>query len=174
MLKTKRLVLRTFNNNDINDFHDIFSQDKVVKYLPFDALSHAQARNKLDKIVNEMSDVNKKPIKFILAVKHEKDEKVIGWVGCGPIPFDKEKAEIFYALNSNYWGKGIAYEAANKVLQFLLNKKELDNIYALVDKENKGSVKILKKLKFKPLTKIDSVGNEFEFFKGLMLYKYNK
>lgn len=171
MIKTKRLNLRKFKKEDIQDFYDIFSRQEVVKYLPFAPLSLQEAEEKLNKIINEFSDLNQSLMKFILAVEIKETKKVIGWAGCGPIPFDQNKTEIFYAFNSDFWGKGYAFEAAHVLLNFLLTDKKLENIYALVDEHNNGSVNVLKKLNFTYKSEVHVEDKEYNFFEGLSLYK---
>lgn len=170
MLETDRLILRKFNKTDINDFHEIFSQVNVVKYLPFNPLTSKKAVDKLDDIIDNFSEFNKNKPKIILAVQLKRNKKVIGWVGSGPIPFDEKKVELFYALHPAYWEKGLAFEAASG----LLNEVEVKPIYALVDQNNIGSVKLLKKLNFTFQDKINISEDKYDFFNGLDLYKHIK
>ena len=172
MIKTRRLNLRKFEKEDIQDFYNIFSRQEVVKYLPFSTLSFQEAEEKLNKIINEFSDLYQSPMKFILAVEIKEIKKVIGWVGCGPIPFDQKNTEIFYAFNSDFWGEGYAFEAAQALLHFLLTDKEFENIYALVDEDNNGSVNVLKKLNFTYKREVHVEDKELKFFEGLNLYKF--
>jgi ribosomal-protein-alanine N-acetyltransferase len=174
MINTSRLNLRKFTKEDIQNFYDIFSRQEVVKYLPFAPLSLQEAEAKLNKIINEFSDLNQSPMKFILAVETKETKKVIGWIGCGPIPFDQKKTEIFYAFNFNFWGEGYAFEAAQALLNFLLADKKLENIYALVDEHNNGSVNVLKKLNFKYKNEVHVDNKEYNFFEGLSLYKLKR
>ncbi len=172
MIKTRRLNLRKFKKEDIQDFYNIFSKQEVVKYLPFSTLSFQEAEEKLNKIINKFSDLHQSPMKFILAVETKETKKVIGWAGCGPIPFDQKNTEIFYAFNTDFWGKGYAFETAQALLDFLLIDKNLENIYALVDEDNKGSVNVLKKLNFTYKSEVQVEDKEFNFFEGLSLYKF--
>ncbi|HMA58668.1 MAG TPA: GNAT family N-acetyltransferase [Halanaerobiales bacterium] len=171
MIATDRLILRKFNKEDINDFHEIFSQTEVVKYLPIEPLTYKEAVDKLDNIINNLSDLDKEKPKFILAVQLKENNKVIGWVGSGPLPFAEEKIELFYALHSVYWKKGFAFEAASGLLNFLRDEYDIKPIYALVDDNNRGSVKILKKLNFTFEKKVEIEKDKYRFFNGLDLYK---
>lgn len=170
MLKTDRLRLRQFDKKDLNSFFNMFSKEEVVEYLPFDTLSIEGAAAKLDKIIDRFYKDNDHCYNNIYAVEKRDDNELIGWVGYGPIPFDQDKLELFYAFSSNYWKKGYAYEASNAVLKDIDNKCKVENIYALVDENNLGSVNVLKKLDFQFLKIIDNNDEKYKFFKGLSLY----
>ena len=173
MLKTNRLTLRNFLKEDLSDFYKIFNKSEVVKYIPIQPLTLKEAENKLDNIICNLSNIRADKPKFILAINLKEEDRVIGWVGSGPIPFNQEKIELFYALDSDYWHKGYAFEAAKRVLKFLLENKSLKEVFALVDDENKGSVNLLKKLNFTFEQKVNLTEEEYDFFNGLDLYKYN-
>ncbi len=173
MLETSRLVLRSFSKEDKSDFYEIFKKQEVVQYLPLQPLTLNEAANKLDNIISNLSNFKAVKPKFILAINLKEKDRVIGWVGSGPIPFDQKKTELFYALDSNYWHNGYAIEAARRVLKFLLENKNLKEVFALVDADNQGSVKLLNKLNFSFDQKVNLTEKKFDFFNGLNLYRYS-
>lgn len=171
MLSTKRLKIRKFKYNDLNDFFETFSKGEVVKYLPLKILTKEKAKIKLKNIIENKSQFDKFPPDFILACEYKKNKRVIGWVGSGPIPFDKEKIELFYAFDSTYWKKGFGFEAAHKLLNNLFTKWHLKEIYAIVDDSNGASKNILKKLNFNKVKTLNIKKDKYKFFNNLDLYK---
>ncbi|MCF8008774.1 MAG: GNAT family N-acetyltransferase [Halanaerobiales bacterium] len=173
MLNTDRLRLRQFNKKDLNSFFNIFSKKEVIEYLPFDTLSLEGAAAKLDEIINFFNTDDYYCSKMIYAIEKRDDHQLIGWVGYGPMPCNQDKLELFYALDSTFWKKGYAYEASNFLLKDLDNKCEIENIYALVDENNLGSVNVLKKLDFQFLKIVDNNDEDCKFIKGLSIYYKN-
>jgi RimJ/RimL family protein N-acetyltransferase len=72
---------------------------------------------------------------------------VVGY--CGLQPFaDSDEIELFYGYASRVWGRGLATEAARAVLELGFRCLDRDRIVAIVDPENRASVRVLEKLGF--------------------------
>ena len=80
------------------------------------------------------------------AVRSKTSKRLIGM--CGFLRQDEE-IDFGYRYSAETWGKGIGYEAANKVLNYGLEHLKLKKICAGVAIENIPSIKILEKLGFK-------------------------
>lgn len=70
---------------------------------------------------------------------------VIGWSGLQPLE-DTGEIEVSYGLIREYWGRGIALEAARAWLKFGFGQLDFDRIVAVADKDNVASWKIMEKL----------------------------
>jgi [ribosomal protein S5]-alanine N-acetyltransferase len=71
------------------------------------------------------------------------------YIGLARMKLDEDGAvEIGYNLLEDFWGKGYGFEIARTLMDFLILKTEKRNIYALIEPENIGSVKIVEKLGF--------------------------
>lgn len=55
-------------------------------------------------------------------------------------------AEVWYKLHSNFWGKGYATEALEKVLEFGFTTLDLHRIEAGCAVDNLGSIRVLEKV----------------------------
>jgi ribosomal-protein-alanine N-acetyltransferase len=62
--------------------------------------------------------------------------------------FGDEKAEIGYELLPAFYGKGLMYEAASKVLEFAFLHIGLESVEAHSHADNQSSTKLLKILDF--------------------------
>lgn len=65
-----------------------------------------------------------------------------------PLPHWKELTEIRYGVSPDYWGKGIATEAARSVIYWAAAECSIERFVAETQKENSRSGAILKKLGF--------------------------
>ena len=79
------------------------------------------------------------------AFRAKTSKRLIGM--CGFLQQDEE-IDFGYRYSAETWGKGIGYEAANKVLNYGLEHLKLKKICAGVAIENIPSIKILEKLGF--------------------------
>jgi ribosomal-protein-alanine N-acetyltransferase len=65
---------------------------------------------------------------------------------CGLRDGDMEWPDLLYSLWPPYWGKGLATESAQGVLQHVFAVLKLPGVVATVDKPNVASVRVLEKL----------------------------
>jgi len=78
------------------------------------------------------------------------DEIYIGNILITNIYYYHKTGEIsFFIGDKNYWGKGIMSQAIKIIIGISKNNLKLSKIYAGVASENYGSIKVLKKNKFK-------------------------
>ena len=122
-LKTERLILRPWRQEDLEDFYEYASVDGVGQmagWLPHESKEKTQAT--LDSFIN-----GKKT--FAL----ELDGKVIGSLGIEtydpekyPELSDLQGRSIGYVLRKDYWGQGFMPEAVKAVQQYLFETAGLD------------------------------------------------
>jgi RimJ/RimL family protein N-acetyltransferase len=62
--------------------------------------------------------------------------------------------EIGYSVIPEFWGKGIATEAATRLIQYAFNELKLYRVVAIIDPQHAVSRKILEKLQFSPAAPI--------------------
>lgn len=74
--------------------------------------------------------------------------------------------ELIYALDKQYWGKGLATEIANAVVKYGFEKLKIKTFFASIDPANKVSKKILLKIGF-----LEKFRREDEF--GLQTIYFN-
>jgi ribosomal-protein-alanine N-acetyltransferase len=73
---------------------------------------------------------------------------MIGRINMGAYNVRDARAELGYAFNRKYWGKGYATEAASAILQFGFETLKLHRVGATVLPNNFGSIRVLEKLGF--------------------------
>ncbi len=61
------------------------------------------------------------------------------------LPFSP-RTEILWRLRKEYWGRGIAYEAATRILDHGFTKIGLDEIVAFTTRQNKRSIRLMARL----------------------------
>lgn len=67
---------------------------------------------------------------------------------CGFIPEQIEGAgpELAYAMEKSMWGMGLATEAVMASLDWIFIKPEISRVYAVTDKENRASRRVMEKV----------------------------
>ena len=141
ILETKRLIIGHFTCTDIHMWASIEADPLVRKFVDGKCLSREEAGHYV-KMSMDSYAVNGFG-RF--AVRSKTSKRLIGM--CGFLRQDEE-IDFGYRYSAETWGKGIGYEAANKVLNYGLEHLKLKKICAGVAIENIPSIKILEKLGF--------------------------
>ena len=141
ILETKRLIIGPFTCADIHMWASIEADPLVRKFVDGKCLSREEAGHYVK--MNMDSYAENGFGRF--AVRSKTSKLLIGM--CGFLRQDEE-IDFGYRYSAETWGKGIGYEAANKVLNYGLEHLKLKKICAGVAIENIPSIKILEKLGF--------------------------
>lgn len=159
-METSRIKYRRFAQDDFDALFEILNNDNVTRYLPDKkAVSKERCQQWLDHFVKGYDEA--KPNLFYALIDKETD-KLFGYAGVAYLKeFDKN--EIMYGLHEDYWGKGLATEAAFK-MKDVADEYKLDQVVALADPNNFGSNKVLIKIGFELRDIIELWGMTLNYF----------
>ncbi|MHB1708082.1 MAG: GNAT family N-acetyltransferase [Thermoplasmataceae archaeon] len=146
-IKTKRLVLRQPQHEDAAAVFSIKSDPLVT--LPYCVEPYTrmeQAEGWIERLLSTYRA--EEGIMWFITFIGEKS--VIGNCTLWHIDSESACAELGYELNSSYWGKGIAFEAASAVVEFGFKGMLLNRIEACPFSENRPSTRLLDLLGFTP------------------------
>ena len=139
ILETDRLVLKPLSINDLDDYHEYSSDDETLKY---DYLPHKTLKESEEGLVTWHLSA---PLgKYGLFLKSS--GKLIGNINFRPET--NEKVFVGYTLNKNYWKKGYATEALQKLISLSFTQLGIKQIFAKVHSENRASTALLLRLGF--------------------------
>jgi len=138
ILETERLIIRRFRPTDWEDLHDYLSDERVVKFEPYNCFTEEESK-KSAKFRSHSS--------MFLAVVLKKNNKVIGNLYYNQVdPKYFMTWEMGFVFNSNYWGKGYAFEASKELQKYIFNELEAHRIIANCNIKNENSWKLLERL----------------------------
>ncbi len=146
ILTTDRLILRQLEATDDKDIFSHRSDDRVNTYLEdFRHTSINQTQAFIQRIQKEVAD--NKTILWVITQKG--NNKFLGTICLWNISKTDEKAETGYTLDPEFQRMGYMNEALVKIIDFGFNKMKLKTIEAYTHKDNKSSIRLLLKNKFK-------------------------
>jgi RimJ/RimL family protein N-acetyltransferase len=140
MLETRRLLLRRFNEDDIEAIYRMRGDAEMMRYIR-EPQNRAESVNWV-KLVS--SRWEKEKIGFC-AVVEKASGQVIGWCGLWRLK-ETGETEVGYAIDKKFWGRGLAGEAAEAFLEYGFNQLNLDKIVAVAFPENTGSRRVMEKI----------------------------
>ena len=146
MIETQRLILRPFTENDAADAFEYLKEPTVHCF----ACMKVNTLEEATKAVLERA----KDGEYYFAIVLKENGKVIGEINAFPEsgePHTDENAVLdnfspCWMLNTNYHGKGYAYEAAQAFFNYLFTHKGARRIYAYTEDYNIASRKLCEKL----------------------------
>lgn len=143
---TDRLILREMRRSDAKDMYEYSCNPETSKYLLWD--------------VHKSPDFTKEFIDYVIskyksgeysdwALVYKENSKMIGTTGFTRIDEENRVAEIGYVLNPDYWGMGLATEAAAAAIKFAFETLNMHRVEAKFMFGNDASLKVMKKLGMK-------------------------
>ncbi len=144
ILKTRRLLLRDFCEDDWRAVHEYASDPRVVRHMIWGPNTVRQTKRFIREI---LASQRKKPRdEFELAVIRRSDNLLLGGCGIRIKSFTNRDGDIGYVFRRDVWGQGYATEAARAVLDYGFRRLKLHRIWATCDVKNKGSARVLEKI----------------------------
>ena len=135
-LRTPRLLLRRPRLDDLEAFYSVMSNPQAMRY--WSTLPHASidvTRPWLELMIARSASGGED---FVI----EFEGRVVGDVGAGRLP------EFGFMVHPEYWGRGIATEAAGAFIAYAFETLSVDRLTADVDPRNAASLRVLGKLGF--------------------------
>lgn len=146
-LETDRLILRAFEEDDLNDFYEYASVEGVGEMAGWPRhKTMEESKMILDMFLSE---------KEVFALVLKENNKVIGSIGIHYSWANEDNnykmltsKEIGYVLSKNYWGKGLMPEAVSAVIDLCFSKLNIDALTCGHFQINKQSKRVIEKCGF--------------------------
>ncbi|MGP6140122.1 MULTISPECIES: GNAT family N-acetyltransferase [unclassified Jeotgalibaca] len=140
-IESERLILRPVTLEDAPDMFDYASDEETTRYV----FERHQTIKDTEETIGIFFLAN--PIgKYAIELRSE--GKMIGTIDIRVDEANK-KGEIGYALSRHYWGNGYMTEACGAILELAFEKLQLEKVYAMYDKDNPASGRLMRRLGMK-------------------------
>lgn len=143
VFETDRLLLRKLELSDANDYFEFATDSVVSQETLWDRrITVDDTIRYLQKVMHKFE--TKQAIRW--GIINKLNNKLIGRTGLISIDSVHEKAEIGYALSSEYWNRGIVTEATREIIQYSFLEIGINRIEARCNFNNTASYRVLEKL----------------------------
>lgn len=144
-LRTTRLLLRPFEDTDLEAIYALQSNGRVLRYWdspPWKDKARAQA------FLDACRQMEQEGTGARWAIETLQHRAFIGW--CAMFRWNPvyRSLGIGYCLDEPAWGKGHATEAVRAMLHWAYDTLDLNRVEAELDTRNAASAKVLEKLGF--------------------------
>ena len=169
ILETKRLILRRQIIEDLDALWALYCNPEITKFIPDAPRSYEEAREELEWFLHGHP---KHPELGLWATIHKETGKFIG--RCSLLPWtieEQQEIEVAYTLAQDFWGQGLATEAAQGILQYGFEQLHLSRMICLIDPKNIPSQRVAEKMGMTLEKTVDGYeGDNIPFF----VYSINK
>ncbi len=143
-LQTDRIILRQWEEKDLEPFAQLNADPRVMEYFP-----KLLTREESDDIVRRLKGHIEKYGWGFWAASLISTGELVGLIGMQHVGFNAPftpAVEIGWRLAQKYWGQGYAPEGAIACLQYAFNTLELDQVVAFTFEGNLRSRRVMEKI----------------------------
>ena len=146
IIRTERLILRPFQADDLDLIYRLYSDETVMRYMPYDLMDLSAARKHLSRILR---DLQEEPVlNHELAVIRQDTGTKTGRCHIQIDP-DTETGMIGWLLPEEEWNHGYATEITEALKDCRFNTLHLHRMNALCNPDNIRSRHVLEKCGFR-------------------------
>jgi RimJ/RimL family protein N-acetyltransferase len=168
VLETDRLILSPLNKNFLSQqYVDWMNDKKVIKHL------ESGGDYTIEKLSNYLEEVEHNP-KYFWAISVKKTNNHIGNIKIDPIDLNNFSGEYGLMIGDRKeWGKGIAKEASERIIDYCFNSLNLKKLNLGVKKNNLNAIRLYKKLGFTIENSSKLNRTDQEYYR-MLLYNTNR
>ena len=140
LIETKRMFLRQWVPDDWKRFRPLGTDPRVLEHLTTEPWSD----ERIQRFINRGIEVAKERGWILWPVIHREDAELIGF--CGFSDEFSPEVEIGWRFRPEYWGKGLATEAAKAVMQYGFETFGFERLVCVTQAANSRSIRVAGKL----------------------------
>ena len=145
-IHTSRLKFRPYAMTDLDELHRIFIDPQVRKYLCDDKIMPREWV--ATEIENNIKCFEQHGFGQWSVFLKENSE-LIGFCGFRFFYDNPPELQLIYGLSPQYWGKGLATEAAKAMIQYGFTEHKFEQIISATDVGNIASVQVMERIGMK-------------------------
>lgn len=147
ILTTQRLRLRGLRRTDRDALYDYFKDPAIMHYsLGY----HHQSLDDTDRYMDFIENAYANNWAGIWMITNPETDTVIGTIGFENWHPDFMRGEVGFSIHRKCWGNGLMHEALQAVVRYGFVTMGLNRIEAICHPDNKRSIRVLTKCKFRP------------------------
>ena len=143
-LDTPRLVLRRFQDADLEAFMAYRNDPEIARYQSWDSISAPRAQAFITDQKQQEPGTPGQWFQFALELKEPR--QLVGDCGLCVLVQDARQAQLGLSLARPQQGRGLATEAMHAVLDYAFINLDLHRVMTIVDVENTASARLMERV----------------------------
>ncbi|WP_277212005.1 GNAT family N-acetyltransferase [Isoptericola croceus] len=142
-VRTSRLVLRTYRDEDIEPLLDYYADPEVARFLLEEPWTYDDADAQLA-LRKQRTGIDGPASALALVVEHE--GAVVGDISLWTTGDTVSRGEVGWAFHPAYGGRGFATEALRSLLGIAFDRYRMHRVVAQLDARNEPSAKLCERV----------------------------
>ncbi len=147
-LETERLILKPLSEQDAEEIYENVKVYDIARWTI--NIPHPYPRSEAIRYIRQSMELIEKGKSYELSIRFNSSKELVGVMALLNVDIEHRNAELGYWIAKKHWRKGIATEAAFKILQFGFQDLNLERIYARCFHENEASRRVMEKIGMEP------------------------
>ncbi len=143
-METDRLILREFEQGDVDSVQDYAVDPEVCKYMLWGPNTLADTTAFVQSILDQQLKQPRTDWSFALTMKGS-EGRLVGECRMHVVHPANKEGEIGYVLNRMYWNQGYMTEAVRRVIDSGFEELGLHRIVGICHPANRASVRVMEK-----------------------------
>ncbi len=143
-IESPRLLLRRFADADLAAYLAYLNDPLVARYQSWESFTERQARELIEQ--QKTREPGRPGEWFTFAAELKETGALAGHVALSVKADDPRQAEVGFTVAREFQGRGLAGEAAERVLEYVFEELRLHRVVAVTDCENVRSAALLERL----------------------------
>lgn len=160
IVQTPRLIIRNFLAHEESLYLSMFTDERVIKYLP--KRTDAERQEIFKKMITDAAAGN---VLNNWAVYTAEGNELAGMILLRPYLDSADKIEVGYTLLHRFWSMGLGTEITAAMINYAFSKTEVNEVVAVTELANTGSQRVLEKAGLTRLDNINRDGLQLAYFK---------
>jgi RimJ/RimL family protein N-acetyltransferase len=144
-IRTERLILRLFTNDDFEAVYDMQSRPEVARYLYWSPRDRTGAAKSLREKL-KCSSIKAEGDILNLAVERAEGGPAIGDLMLHYVSATHRQAEVGYIFHPEAQGQGLATEATRAIVDLAFSQLKVHRVYGQIDARNTASARVLERV----------------------------
>jgi RimJ/RimL family protein N-acetyltransferase len=143
-LETKRLILRPLNIEDEETIYQYVKDYDIARWTI--NIPHPYPRDGAISFIRQARELMDEGLCYELAILLKFNQEIVGVVSFVKVDITHRNAELGFWVGKPHWNKGIATEAASRILEFGFGDLDLERIFSKCFYDNLPSQRVMEKI----------------------------
>ena len=143
-LESETLILRPLKEQDSESLYKNVKEYEIAKWTI--NIPHPYPEDDAINFIKESQEHMEKGLAYHFAILLKDTSELVGVMSLIGVNKKHRNAELGYWISKRYWNKGIATEAASKMLEFGFRNLDLQRISARCFQDNDSSSRVMAKI----------------------------
>ncbi len=143
--ESERIRLRPIQDGDLDRLVEKANDERISQFTD---LPYPYERDHAATVISLAREERRLGKSYHLAIASLDDDALVGMAGLVSVDQESQNAEVGFWVSPDHWGKGLAFEAVDLLLEIAYEGLDLTKLYGVVLEGNEASIELLERLRF--------------------------